>query len=124
MQCPPDRSVQLTSYAHGVIFLKTGDSETYLVRKYSIDSTAIVSKALQIPLQRGDVSRVGHQLFVTPKIINPTPAISVGIISRAHRRHLVKQVLVIPRCERINRMMGEDFLVQNERPNAIADEQH
>src|ERR1700751_3897208 len=27
MQCPPDRFVQLTSYAHGLILLKTGDNE-------------------------------------------------------------------------------------------------
>src|SRR5689334_4761872 len=124
MQCPSDRSVQLTRYAHGIILLKTGDSEAYLVRKQSIDPTAIVSELLQIPLQRGDISRVGHQLFVTLKIINPTPAISVGIISRAHCRHLVKQVLVIPRCERVNRTVGEDFLVQNEPLNAITGEQH
>src|SRR6476659_9215259 len=92
MQCPPDRSVQLTSYAHGIILLETGDSETYLVRKNAIDPTTIVSAPLQIPLQCGDVSRLGHQLFVSLEIIDPTPAISVGIISRAHRRHLVKQV--------------------------------
>src|SRR5689334_24373299 len=113
MQCSPDRSVQLTSYAHGIILLKTGDSEAYLVRRYPIDPTAIVSEALQIPLQRGDVSRVGHQLLVTLEIINPTPAIPVVIISGAHCWHLVKQVLVIPRCERVDRTVGEDFLIKN-----------
>src|SRR5690348_17965669 len=86
MQCPPDRSVQLTCYAHRIILLKTGYGEAYLVRKHSIDPAAIVSQPLQIPLQRGDVRRVGHQLFVTLEIINPTPAIPVVIISRAHCR--------------------------------------
>src|SRR6185312_10258155 len=124
MQCPPDRFVQLTSYAHGIILLKTGDSEAYLVRKDAVDPTAIVSESLQIPLQCGDVSWVGHQLFVGLKIINPAPAISEGVISLAHRRHLVKQVVFIARCERVRRTVGEDFLVDDEAANAIAGEQH
>src|SRR5205085_11065194 len=74
--------------------------------------------------QRGDVSRLRHQLLLGLEIIDPTPWIPPRKISGTDRRHLMEKPMPIARRQRIGGMVGKDFLVQDESTSATAGEKH
>src|SRR5205807_7285111 len=105
-------------------FLKTRYRVAHFIGENAVNRAAIVSQPAQISLQRAEISRLNHQLFVGLEIIDPTPVISPRKISGAHRRHLMEQAMVIARRQRIDRMKGKDLLVDDESRSAVTGEKH
>src|SRR5207249_2339357 len=76
--------------AHGIILLQARDGFAYFWCKQAVDWAAIIAQPAQGGLHGTHVSGLQNELFVSLKVINPSPLVAWCEVSRIYILSLVE----------------------------------